>query len=371
MKVLIFGKPGSIWVKTVVEHTLIKYGDEVAILSTLEDENNPFLDFYKKNNVKIFPYKKHKGKLGTLISGFTNKDVIKDHYDLFCVHYLNNSAYCVIPVAKHYCKRVLLFCWGSDLLREGKRSFMSSNAFRLADHIGISTNDMLVKFHSLHGHSYDHKIVRTCYGVNGLDIIRDIKTNNKSIRSKYNIDPEKVVITIGYSNSPEQQHLKVLDQIMSLSDEDKSRIHLILRVTYGSGTDEYITQVKNLAEKTGCSYSVFESFLTDMEIAELTSVTDIFIHAQTTDARSASMQEFLFANCLVINPKWISYSDFEDRVFYLKFENFEELKTLVSDNLVLKGNSRYIDKLMKNSEVVADLSLWEHLEPVWRKAYTE
>ena len=369
MRVLIFGKSESIWVKTVVEHTLLKYGDEVTILSAGEGDYNPYLDFYKQNNVTVYPYRKRNGKLGTLLSGFTNLDVLKKKYDLFCVHYVNNRALCVFPIARLYSKRSCLFFWGSDLLRDGKRSFLRSYSYKNADHIGISTQEMLDRFHSLHGYSYDKKIIRTHFGVNGLDPIKDINCDMSIIRHKYNIDPNKVVISIGYNNIPEQQHIKVLNQIINLPENARDKIHLLVRMTYGMGSKEYIAEVKDLIIKTGCSYSVFDSFLSDIEIAELTKLTDIFIHAQTTDARSASMLEHLYANCLVINPAWINYADISDSVFYLTFDALEDLKKIITNNLDLKGNNKYLNKLLMNTQAVAEFNLWDKLAPTWRDAY--
>ena len=355
--------------KTVVEHTLLKYGDEVTIISSEEGEYNPFTDFYKRNNVKIYQYKKLKGKLGTLFSGFTNLDVIKNGYDLFCVHYVNNKALCVFLVAKLYCKRTSLFFWGSDLFREGKSSFLKSLSYKLADHICISTKEMLDRFHFLHGYAYDKKIIRAHFGVNGLVTMENTPYDKVALREKYNINFDKIIISVGYNNIPEQQHINVLNQIMKFPSQIKEKIHLVFRMTYGIGTKEYIAEVKDLINITGCSYSFFESFLSDVEIAELTRITDIFVHAQTTDARSASMIEHLYANCLVINPSWINYADMSDSVFYLTFDNFEDLGRIISENLVQKDNSKYLDRLLKNTQAVAKFSLWENLAPVWREAY--
>ena len=370
MKVLLFGKSNSIWVKTVIEHTLLKYGDEVTILSTCEDEYNPYSDFYKHNNISLYPYRKMNGKFGTLLSGFTNLDVIKKKYDLFCVHYVNNRALCVFLAARLFSRRSCLFFWGSDLFRDEKSYILRSLSYKLVDHIGISTKEMLDRFHCLYGHSYDKKIIRTHFGVNGIESIKSIKSDISAIRAKYNIDPNKIVISVGYSNIPEQQHISVLNQILSLSSESREKIHLLFRMTYGKGTKEYIAEVKHLIAQTGCSYSVFESFLSDDEIAELTKLTDVFIHAQITDARSASLREHLYANCLVINPSWINYADMSDKVFYLTFDSFENLRDIIDDNLVRKENSKYLDRLLLNTQAVSEFCLWENLAPTWREAYS-
>ena len=169
----------------------------------------------------------------------------------------------------------------------------------------------------------------------------------------------------------QQQHLKVLQEILKLPIEIRNKIHLVLRLTYGNGDDDYVSSIKQYVKNTECSSTILESFMTDKEVAEITAITDIFIHAQTTDARSASMCEHLYAKCLVVNPSWIKYSDLEDSVFYLKFNSFDELPKIISNNLVNKNNSPYKMKLYANTDAIYNLCSWDRFIPEWRKIYAE
>ena len=73
----------------------------------------------------------------------------------------------------------------------------------------------------------------------------------------------------------------------------------------------------------------------------------------------------------MINPSWIHYSELADQVFYLTFDQFDDLKTMIKDNLVRKENSPYIDRLNANPKAIADLVSWDAHVQEWRDIYTK
>ena len=369
MNVLIFADGDSIWTKSVIEHTLCSYDDNVTILST--KLVSKYAEFYKKNNISIVYRRKMLGKVGSLFIGISNLDTISKGYDIFCAHYITNASIRVLTIAKKYCKKTIFIFWGSDILRRTKKSIRRIYAFNTVDRICMSTREMEKKFHELYGMKFDNKIRKINFGSNGIELLTDGQLEMKEIRRRYNIDESKIVISIGYNKMCSQQHLKVLNVIKTLLPELREKIHIILRLTYGNGDNNYINKIKALVDESGCSSSIFESYMSDIEVAEVVSITDIFIHAQTTDARSASMCEHLYAGSLVIVPSWIQYSEIEGKVFYLTFEKFEDLEDLISNNLVHKQNSIYHEKLKRNRIELYDLCSWKSQVPDWRKLYLD
>ena len=366
MKVLLVGDADSNYLKSTIERTLLSFGDKASILSP---RNNTFKDYYIEHGIKVYLQKKKLWKFGTILSGLMNINVLKNRFDLVCFHFITNISLCMIPVARLFSKRIIVSYWGSDILKKTKPNLLTRISLNYADCITMITEVMKEKFCSLYGHGYDSKIHILDFGSEGIEQLKKLNKNQMDIKKEYGIPEGKIVVSIGYNNRPEQQHVEVLKSIQKLSKDERDRIHLLLRLTYGLGDQKYIDEIKRNVEKTACSYTYFESYLSGEKTAEITELTDIFIHAQTSDARSATMCEHLYSGCVVINPTWIDYSDFSDKVFFLTFDGFEHLGTVISQNLENKENSRYIDKLTKNREAIANLCSWDKLIPEWRIIY--
>lgn len=367
MNVLIIGNADSIFVKTLIEKTHLPFDDKVSVLT---GQNSIYKAFYRKNQVSVFCLKNTRTLFG--IINFLNSIRVAIHqYDLIIVHYLTARRVLPARIGSIFSKKLLLVCWGSDILRQQNKNRIIENAIRASAAILISTQEIKEKFRVLYGTEYDYKIKRIYFGSNGIDNLKRNNYDQHSLSIKYGINEQKIVISIGYNKSVAQQHLKVLQIIGSLLPEERKKIHILLRLTYGDGDNEYINQIKKCVKQTGCTSSFFESYLTDEEVAELTFLTDVFIHAQITDSRSASMCEHLYSGSLVINPSWIKYSDLENKVFYLKFNSFSDLKKIVKDNLVKKENSQYRKLLYDNKETIYEICSWEFAIKLWRDIYLD
>ena len=366
MRVLIIGNADSIWIKSLVEKTHLAYGDEVFVLSP---KNAVYSDYYSANHVNVYIIKKIKSPL-FLINFIKNMSFLCKGYDMVAVQYTEKWNAFWGRMASCFNKKLIISFWGSDLLRLNNPDKNTFSAIKRSSAVTLTTDDMVKKFTELCGEQYSNKIRMTKFGSNGIDFLNNHIDQNE-VAEKFGIDTSKVVISIGYNKMKEQQHLAVLNVINSLPESLRSNIHLILRLTYGSGDSSYVRQIKDLVESSKCSNTIFEEYLSDIDVAGITQLTDVFIHAQTTDARSASMSEHLYSKCLVINPSWINYPDFEGKVFYLTFKDFDDLKAVLLDNLCKKEQSRYIDKLYENTKTVSDLCSWDSLAPLWRKIYEE
>ena len=71
--------------------------------------------------------------------------------------------------------------------------------------------------------------------------------------------------------------------------------------------EEYSLRVKDeMNDSCEFEVSILEDYLTPDQMAELFVKSDCMIHAQITDALSASVQEILYAGKLVFNPEWLA-----------------------------------------------------------------
>ena len=370
MKILIVGEADSVYIKALIENTLIRYHDDVSILSY---ENNVYRNFYKENNVKVYRNRSKGGKLSSFMSANINKRAFMEKYDIISIHYISGSALKLVPAIRRRGRRIMLTYWGSDLLIEAntlKRKLLGKAVFGFTDKISFVSENLLKKFHEVYGRRYDKKLYGIVdFGSEVIDRMADLCTDENEIRSRYEIDENAVTVAVGYNNSPKQHHLEVLKSIALLPQEAKSRIHLLFRLTYGTGSREYLEKVRRMIKSSGCRATLFESRLTADEIAELTSITDIFIHAQTTDACSASVCEHLYAGSLVLNGSWLRYEQLENKAFYLSFADFDELLDKLAENIGKKNDSRYCDRLQHNKDIIFDMFSWKKHIPDWRKLY--
>jgi len=362
MNVLIIGNADSIWIKKIIERTLLPYGDAVSVFTPT---NKEYVEFYKEHRVDIFTWKKR----GTSRNTIKHAGCLFRKYDVTVVFYPCRQSALMGKINRPFTKRLILSFLGSDILRAASPDRTVMSALGKANCITITTPEMKEKFQSVYGHAFDTKIIRTGFGANGFEALDAVLERADSLRKEYDIPEDKVVVSVGYNKMVNQQHMKALEAIATLSEELRSKMHLILRLTYGDGDAEYVAGIKNLVSQLGCSCSYYESFLSDEKFAELTCLTDIFVHAQTSDAKSASMCEHLYAGCIVLNPSWIEYSDLKDRIYDLKFADFDDLGLMLKENLVRKENYPDKDKLCANKQAIRELCSWDSYVPMWRAAY--
>ena len=298
------------------------------------------------------------------------KKLKNEKYDLLIVHFIRKDfltiALHLMPLAK---KSIAAF-WGSDMFRASKNTVRFKRiGLKRFDHINITTDVMLERFFQDYGHAFDGKISRARFGINGLSILKSCLTKPAGSISLPDIPKEKIVVAVGYNGFQAQQHLLVINELKKLSKEALDRIHLVFRMTYG-GNSEYIATIKNEAKQLGCTYTVYSEYLSDEASAALTCVTDVFIHAQKTDALSASMLEHLYAGALVFNPVWIPYQELQNQdVFYFKYRSFEELGQLLEKNLMKKEQLQSPVEPEKMRSYIEKLASWECLKEDWKKIY--
>jgi len=366
MRILVIGYADSIYIKSFIDNTIIAYGDEASILSPV---NRIYAKYYDENGIKVYKEKISKGRVAAVFSGLLNRKAFIEKYDVICFHFITVQSLMMVPVARRYGKKVIFTYWGSDLFRDPVRKSLVRMLLKPVNRIVVTSQNLKDEFQRLYGDYYDRRIRVIDFGSNIIHTISQMSGKEKLVREKYGIQKDTVVVSVGYNANPAQKHDEVLKRIKMLSDYLRKRIHLILRITYGESEEGYIDSIKKLLEDTECQYTVFDSYLSDEEIAEITMMTDIFIHAQISDAQSASVCEHLYAGCLVLNPSWLRYSRLENRAFYISYDNYDEMAELLSENIETKRNSKYGKELRNNEKIIYKICSWDTYVPKWRKIF--
>lgn len=379
MKVLLWGIY-SPWTMNLLENFLLKQGYEVWVpVRGNREEDQKYLDFYQEKGVHMirFPQTvsdvyegKEKGnRLKVWYSHFLKvREVLKaGPFDLINMQYAEYADLIDIVLLKYLTRtRLVLSYWGSDLfrLKEGRRAAMGRYA-RHADYITFDSRDLEAEFRNQYGRAGRKGMGTVMFGLPVLNLIEETRrrSTREELRRKWGVPEDKIVIAAGYNGIPEQQHKRVLGAVGRLPQEWKEKVAVVLQMTYG-GTKCYRRSVAAAAEKTGCRHLEFERFQTPEEAAEFRLLADIYINAQTTDAFSGSVCEYLSAGTVLLNARWLRYREFEKGKFhYVEFTDFADLTKQLERTLKEKP------EVCGNREAVWKLRSWERCLPRWEQVY--
>lgn len=374
MRIIIAGDPDSVWTKTYIENVLLNKGHEIVVLGHPE---GTFDAFYAAHGIRIIDnmHNNPRKRLAVLYYKYiwTIREIRKlGKIDIFHLHYVTSYPLRLLGLIRRNCKRIVVSYWGSDLLRATEAENKKKRKhLRYVDCITVCTTHMKQAFEKIYGGLYADKLNVIDFGINTYKSIDEYNRRTNAVRT-YNY-PEKpeVMIMVGYNGSEEQQHIRVLEQLNLLPLDLQNRIRVVIPLTYGLGKQSYLEEIKKTIETGGhYQYQILSNFMSPDEMAALYAGTDIMIHAQTTDALSGTVQELLYAGVLVLNPKWLTYREMEERnVYYLVYSDFEEMREQLKSVLGIGCSRENIEKIENNKERLRAYSGWEALIPKWEKAY--
>lgn len=372
MKVMIVtGGANSIWTKLFVEKVLLPLGADVYIQkSPLED--NRYDSFYNKNGVSfICQYRINKAiakipKLGGFYQRLIRKKSLKLNVEFDYIIVIFGNPFYLKCAKKMMNNKTKLIVWyiGSDLLRITHRK--QNSLIRLTNSlkpINVCVNQKLDNaFKALIN---DKGCDLICdFGISSIATIDSYLKKKSLLKESFlKIDPDLYTIAIGYNACSAQQHQAVIDSLVTLDADVKSKICLVLPMTY-HGEKKYIESIKRLLLASGFKYLVLEDFLNSDEMAKLWCSIDMLIHAQTTDALSASMLEALYAGCNVLNGAWLEYSELEKwGISVQTFTHFCDIPNIVKSNLTNKNefNSLIRKRIYEYASWDACIKKWKEI----------
>lgn len=161
--------------------------------------------------------------------------------------------------------------------------------------------------------------------------------------------------------------MAMLKALSLLPDIVRDRIALLIPMTYGGGTKEYIEQVRNTAEKIAETV-VLTEFLSAREMAEIAKATDIMLHAQTTDQLSSAMLSHMYNGNVVIAGAWLPYNELRDKgIYFISVKDIDDIGSAVEK--VINNQEAYRARCMDNRSKVYAMSSWRHSADDWYGTY--
>ena len=380
MRYLVVGDAGSIFIKQYIEYVLLGEGNESVLLQ--EGYVSPdYFKFYNQNNVHLEPLATKKNKMIMRIPVVRSilgvkiwcREMVKKYkyFDFVHVHGLNRGRGNVAKYLRKYVNKVAISVWGDEIFRKTERELKNYRRYyNLADYITLSTKAMYKKFFQTYGNDYKHKVSLNKFAIGEFDFIDEARKNytREEICKEFGvINPKKRLVFVGHNGRVAQRHLEITNALQMLKKEELSEICLIYTMTYGVKDAQYLENLEREVKILGCDYVILREFLNEEKIAKLRIICDILLHAQLTDAFSASIQESLYAGAIVFNGKWLPYTDLpSDMQCLIEYEDFEEMIAKLRE--VLASYDTYKESFKGNKEILRNISSIEITTKAWKEA---
>lgn len=276
------------------------------------DTDRSFLDCY--NEYYLFDIKHLKNssplwkiKVADEIRKHFKKFAAGKHFDYINIHYIKPEYFFVLDYLKKNGSKLVLTPWGSDVYGvHGILKFLVKGLFDAADYITGGNNRFTDDFMRILNVP-KHKLVHCEIGIETIEYIIDHKKLIDTAEAKRQLGIDGCyAITCGYSGTETQQHLAIIEAIQKVRTLLPANLLLLFPLTYHR-EEEHIKSIKEKVKEYGLKAMYFEHFLDLPQLFLLRQATDIFIHVQTTDAASASLDEYILCEKKVINGAWLTY----------------------------------------------------------------
>ena len=269
-------------------------------------------------------------------------------YDVCQIHFLNFMYADVISDLRTIAKKIVLTPWGSDVLKA--RPFMLKGLrklVRLSDVVTVSKGSRFEQDVKRILDVPQSKLYDLAFGVKSIDeILAPSDITTETAKEALGITGSYVIV-VGYNANLGHNHLKVIEQIATVKDRLPSNYLLVLPLTYG-GNPEYKAKIKKCLETYRLNHLILDKYMSNLDVVNLRMATDLFIHAQNSDANAGTIAEYLLCQKKIINPVWITYPHYETygSPFYL-FSDFEELPEVIIS--AIQDSSLRVSPLLKES----------------------
>ena len=287
------------------------------------------------------------------------------YYDVCQIHFLNPIYAKIADRLKKISRKVVITPWGSDVLRakkyqlRGLRKLVQKSNWVTCTQGSRFEKDIVTLLDIPKEKLYNLPI-----GIASIDEIlsRPFITDEQAKRV-WGFEG-KYVIVIGYKGSPAHNHIKVIKSLVFMKKQLPTNTILVCPMTYG-GNPVYRKKIKRLLWNSQFENQILENYLTAEELVCLRKATDLFIHAQNTDANSGTIAEYLLCRKKIVNPTWITYPHYETygSPFY-SFSNFEELPQAIMK--AINDTSNKVSPLLTGN---ISESGWSKLACKWVELY--
>ena len=301
---------------------------------------------------KFYQYKK-------LISALPNYDYVHFHF------IGRESQYILKQISKNTNSKIITSIWGSDMFRNKSKRFIST--CEISDILTFTSKDSIDFFKSKYNWTKEN--INLCpFGLAPLEYLKKLTKTKTECKVDLKLNPEKIVITVGYNMAPQQQHLEILDQFLDKNLlKLKDKVQIVLPITYG-GSINYKQNLLRKLNKLPFEYKVFDSYLSDNDVAKIRKASDIMLQFQITDQLSGSMLEHLFVKNIIITGSWLPYKSLkENNCWFYDVKKIKEIKLLIPQ--IISNYELISKKTDNNPKLISSLYSWNITIKDWINLY--
>lgn len=359
-KVMVFAAFYSTYTKQLIENMSSRYDDVEISLLTCSPESK---DLIKADNLKHIYCFQTMADLKTILEKLPV-------YDVMQFLWIENEWVYFSELLRKKTKRLNLNVGGSDFYRVGKagRDYKKT-LVACADIVTAETEDTLRAFSKYYKEEIGNRTGLLPFGIGVLDCIDKVDVSQKdTIKQKYQIPNDKIIVTCGHNAIENHQHMKILEAVDKMSDEIKSKIVCVFPMTYPKEQDAYINLVESALVKAKINYVILKRFMDFYAMAEYACISDVMIHVQTTDQLSSAMLEEMYAESVVIAGKWLPYDSLHQKgVFFLDVNEIPEITHKLEE--VVEHIETYQHRCKVNPEIIHQNYSWDAVASRWHELW--
>lgn len=288
-------------------------------------------------------------------------------YDVVNLHFPISRHICLLKEFKRLAPRFAITIWGSDFLRvDNAEHEVQRPLFEAAD-ILMSNNQSVLNMVKDYYKGSENKYMLVRWGLGSLDVIDRINALEAPEQSaeKLGVDLRKINVIVGYNADPGQRHDVMLRAVAGLDRITKSRMRLLIPLTYPQNAKYKKSVIKNACE-TGVEFISFTEMMRVEDVARMRIITDIVINWQVDDSLSASIQEHAYCGASFVIGDWLMYSSMEKiGINFIKVKTEASLAQELGD--IIKNSG--IRTNMDNRKGIREFGSWQSNIGAWLKAF--
>lgn len=332
-------------VKAIVEHLRKKNPSvDITLLSNIKPElirkeisdSSIKIDWYNVKDVNFIKNKKIREWVIRFKQNiFFSKYSRSRKFDIVNIHFPKRHLAYAYKYLRLMSPQLVISPWGSDILRQPQNALNELRSlYQRADYITTSIKTPLGRKIQKEFDIDENKFVG---GIIGSDIVDyAIKYGDKisveEAKDRFGLSG-KYVITCGYNRKVPQRHKLIIEAINKVRNQLPDNLTLLFPMTYANPkTDyDYVQSIKQLCEGKGLPAVFVTDFLSIEDVYKLRKCTDMFVHIQTTDAFSGSVQEYILCDKKIVHGSWIKYEELENfkPLFYYPVDDLEKLDEVI------------------------------------------
>jgi hypothetical protein len=319
-----------------------------------------FLSLLKVPKIRVFVWNFLKKRL-------LKRIINETYYDYVVFHSLPIDINRLVPVAQSKGARIILFPWGSDVLRAKENIRKKIDyAFGKADYIRGDNEQFINNLMIKYPHVRMEQFVDLSYAspvISNIAAIKKESIRKEDLLPELGFPKERYYIVCGYNAYYGQQHKKMIEKIAQVKEQLPSNYLLVFPLSYGHESGVSVADIETWCNEFNLKYYCITQYLTDYQMACLHLIADVFIHIQLTDASNAFIIEALCSNTKVINGTWLHYPKLEKHgcPFY-KCSSLDVLSTVLIQTI--NSDSDVIPERLKEEFI---LYTWPVVANRWVK----